>query len=394
LTPWWLWFGLSGGLIVLLLLDVFVFHRRPNAVHVRQAVAWSAIWLALGLGFVFVVWSVNGSSAAREYLAGYLIERTLSLDNLFVLAVILGYFAVPSVYRHRALLWGIMGALAFRTLFILVGGVALERLSWLAYVLGAFLILTGIRVARREIEVKPERNRIVALIRRFLPMTERFHGQRLFVRVERRVFATPMVAVFAAIATTDVAFAADSIPAIYAVTDDPFLVFAANAFSVLGMLALYFVLAEIMIRFRYLRPALAVILVFVGLKMALANLYHLPISLSLVVIVGVISIAITASLLHPEQVPAVDRRPLSNNVPADHPEKVADDSHAQPCPEGSRYFSAVATGTSLTPDSGHTRYHEARSGGEYPRGMRPSARPRARMRAASGRERPSGASTQ
>ena len=322
MTPWWLWFGLSGGLIALLLLDLFVFHRRPTAVRIRQAIAWSAIWLALGLAFVFVVWSAEGSRAAREYLAGYLIERTLSLDNLFVLAVILGYFAVPTVCRHRALLWGIMGALAFRTLFIVVGGVALEHLSWLAYVLGAFLILTGIRVGRREIEVKPERNRIVALVRRFLPMTERFHGQRLFVRVERRVLATPMVAVFAAIATTDVAFAADSIPAIYAVTDDPFLVFAANAFSVLGMLALYFVLAEIMIRFRYLRPALAVILVFVGLKMALADLYHLPISVSLVVIVGVIGIAITASLLHPEQVPAPDRRPLADEAPADQPEEM------------------------------------------------------------------------
>ena len=290
MTPWWLWVALAGGLIVLLLLDLFVFHRRPEDVGIRQAIAWSVIWLALGLGFVFVVWSVDGPTAAREYLAGYLIERTLSLDNLFVLAVILGYFAVPNAYRHRALLWGIVGALVFRALFIAVGGVALERLSWLAYALGAFLILTGIRIARREIEVNPERNRVVALVRRFVPMTERFHGQRLFVRIERRVLATPMVAVFAAIATTDVAFAADSIPAIYAVTDDPFLVFAANAFSVLGMLALYFLLAEIMIRFRYLRPALAVILVFVGLKMATAELYHLPISVSLAVIVGVIGV--------------------------------------------------------------------------------------------------------
>ena len=299
MTPWWLWVGLAGGLVALLLLDLFVFHRRPEEVRVGQAVAWSAIWLALGLAFVVVVWSVDGSTAAREYLAGYVIERTLSLDNLFVLAVILGYFAVPNAYRHRALLWGIAGALVFRALFIAVGGVALERLSWLAYALGAFLILTGIRIARREIEVKPERNRFVALVRRFLPMTHRFHGQRLVVRVEGRVSATPMVAVFAAIATTDVAFAADSIPAIYAVTDDPFLVFAANAFSLLGMLALYFLLAEIMIRFRYLRPALAVILVFVGVKMALGDVYHLPITLSLAVVVGVIGAAVVASLLRP-----------------------------------------------------------------------------------------------
>jgi tellurite resistance protein TerC len=308
LTPWWLWLALGGGLVVLLLLDLFFFHRRPEEVGVRQAVGWSVVWLALGLGFAFAVWAVDGATAAREYLAGYLIERTLSLDNLFVLAVILGYFAVPNAYRHRALLWGVVGALVFRALFIAVGGVALDRLSWLPYVLGVFLIATGIRLARREIEVKPEKNRIVALVRRVLPMTRGFHGQRLFVRIERKLLATPMVAVLAAVATTDAAFAADSIPAIYAVTDDPFLVFAANAFSVLGLLAMYFLLAEIMVRFRYLRPALAVILVFVGAKMALANVYHAPISLSLAVIVGVITTAVVVSLLRPEPLPRVRGR--------------------------------------------------------------------------------------
>lgn len=306
MTPWWLWAGLAGGLIALLLLDLVVFHRRPGEVNVRQAVVWSVIWLALGLGFAFVVWSVDGPGPAREYLAGYLIERTLSLDNLFVLAVILGYFAVPTASRHRALLWGVAGALVFRAVFIVVGGVALERLSWLSYPLGAFLVATGARMSRRQIEVNPERNGIVTLVQRFLPMTHRFYGQRLFVRSGRRVLATPMVAVLAAIATTDVAFAADSIPAVYAVTDDPFLVFAANAFSVLGMLALYFLLAEIMIRFRYLRPAVAVILVFVGLKMALVDLYDLPISLSLGVVVGVIAVAVAASLLRAKPVPTFD----------------------------------------------------------------------------------------
>jgi TerC family integral membrane protein len=308
LTPWWLWGALAGGLLAVLVLDLLVFHRRPDEIRPRQAIAWSMVWLAIGLGFGLIVWSVEGSTAAREYLTGYLIERTLSLDNLFVLAVVLGYFAVPGAFRHRALLWGIAGALVFRALFIAVGGVALERLSWLAYVLGAFLVLTGIRIARREIEVKPERNHVVALIRRFVPMTERFHGQRLFVRAEGKLVATPMVVVFAAIATTDVAFATDSIPAIYAVTDDPFLVFAANAFSVLGMLALYFLLAEIMVRFSYLRPALAVILVFVGLKMALADLYEVPISVSLVIVVVVVATAIAASLLRREPTrPAIHR---------------------------------------------------------------------------------------
>jgi tellurite resistance protein TerC len=296
-------------LIVLLLLDAFVFHRRSGDVSIRQAVGWSVIWLALGLGFGLAVWSVDGSGAAREYLAGYLIERTLSLDNLFVLAVILGYFAVPSASRHRALVWGVVGALVCRAVFIVAGGVALQRLSWLSYPLGAFLVVTGVHMARRRIEVNPERNAIVALVHRLMPMSDRFHGQRLFIRIERRVLATPMVVVLVAIATTDVVFAADSIPAIYAVTDDPFLVFAANAFSVLGMLALYFLLAEIMIRFRYLRPAVAVILVFVGLKMALVDVFDLPTSLSLGVVVGVVSLAIAASLVRTERVPAADGAP-------------------------------------------------------------------------------------
>lgn len=320
MTPLWLWAGLAGGLTALVILDLFVFHRRPGEVTIRQAVVWSVTWVALGVGFAFMVWWVDGPGPAREYLAGYLIERTLSLDNLFVLAVILGYFAVPSGSRHRALLWGVVGALVFRALFIVLGGVALERLSWLSYALGAFLIATGVRIAQRKIEVNPGRNGIVALAQRFLPMTERFHDQRLFVRVERRVLATPMVAVLVAIATTDLAFATDSIPAIYAVTDDPFLVFAANAFSVLGMLALYFLLAEIMIRFRYLRPAIAVILVFVGLKMALVDLYDLPISLSLAVVVGVISTAIAASFLRVEPMPA-DGRARRESTAAHRPSR-------------------------------------------------------------------------
>jgi tellurite resistance protein TerC len=297
LTPWWLWGALVGALLVVLALDLAVFHRRADEIGPRQAIGWSLVWIAVGLGFSLVVWAVDGSTATREYVTGYLIERTLSLDNLFVLAVILDYFAVPAAYRHRALLWGIVGALVLRAVFIAVGGVALDRLSWLSYALGAFLILTGFRIARRQLDVEPERNRAVTLVRRCIPMTTGFQGRSLFVRVDRRVLATPMVVVLAAIATTDVAFATDSIPAIYAVTGDPFLVFAANAFSVLGMLALYFLLAEIMLRFRYLRPALAVMLVFVGSKMALKGVYEIPISVSLAVILLTIAAAVAASLV-------------------------------------------------------------------------------------------------
>ena len=210
----------------------------------------------------------------------------------------------------------------FRGLFIALGGFALERLSWLAYVLGAFLVLTGVRLARREFDVKPERNRVVHLVGRVLPMTPDFHGQQLFARLDRRVLATPMVAVLAAVATTDVAFAADSIPAIYAVTDDPFLVFAANAFSVLGLLALYFLLAEIIVRFRYLRPALSVILVFVGLKMGLGDVYELPISLSLAVIICVLTVAVALSLLRPEQLPEPAASGSRRGHESRHPKEV------------------------------------------------------------------------
>lgn len=305
-SAWWMWLTVVGGLVLFLLLDLLVFHRRPEDVRVQNAVAWSVGWLLLGIGFAGVVWWWVDLAAAKEYLTGYVIERTLSLDNLFVLTVLLGYFAVPNAYRHRALLWGIAGALVFRTLFIAAGAVMLERFAWVAYVLGAFLVLTGIRLARREVEVHPERNRVVSLLRRVLPMTPEYHGQRLVIRIEQRLRATPMVAVLVAVATTDVAFAADSIPAVYAVTDDPFIVFAANAFSVLGLLALYFLLATLISRFRYLRPALAAILVFVGLKMAGSDLYHVPVTASLAVIIAILAAAVAASIARPAHLAATD----------------------------------------------------------------------------------------
>jgi TerC family integral membrane protein len=302
-SAWWMWLGVAGAVALFLVLDLALFHRDPDEVRTRDAVAWSVVWLVLGLGFAGVVWWLQDSVAAKEYVTGYVIERSLSLDNLFVLAVLLGYFAVPGAYRHRALLWGIVAALVLRTAFIAAGAVALERVSWMAYVLGAFLVLTGVRLARRTIEVHPGRNRVVGLVRRVVPMTAGYHGQRLVVRVAGRRRATPMVVVLVAVATTDVAFATDSIPAIYAVTDDPFLVFAANAFSVLGMLALYFLLADLIVRFRYLRSALAAILVFVGAKMAAADLVPVPITVSLAVVAGILVCAVVASL-------AVSDRPV------------------------------------------------------------------------------------
>ena len=292
----WIWALFTAGLLAVLLIDLLVFHRRAQEVTLAEAGLWTGIWFALALGFAAVVWAWQGSEAATAYLTGYLVERSLSIDNVFVLAVIFGYFAVPSQYRHRALLWGVVGALVLRAGFIAAGAVALERFSWMVYLLGAFLIVTGLRLAVREIDPHPDANLVLRLLRRVVPMTKRFHGQRFFVRVNRHRLATPMLAVLVAVATTDVAFAADSVPAVFAITDDAFLVFAANAFSVLGMLALYFLLAGMIGRFRYLRPALAAILVYVGLKMAGSDLYQVPVAVSLGVIVSILAAATAASV--------------------------------------------------------------------------------------------------
>jgi tellurite resistance protein TerC len=290
------WVVFSLAVVAVLLLDLVVFHRRAQEVTLREAAAWTVVWLVLAVGFAAVVWAWLGGAAAKEYLAGYLIERSLSIDNVFVLVVIFAYFAVPPEYRHRALLWGVIGALGLRLVFIGAGAVALERLSFTVYVLGAFLVLTGLRLAVRELHADPEGNPVLRLLRRFLPITADFHGQRFVVRVDRQFRATPMLAVIVAVATTDVAFAADSVPAVFAVTDDPFLVFAANAFAVLGLLALYFLLAATVNHFRFLRPALAAILVFVGVKMAASHVLEIPVSLSLAVIGSIIGLAALASL--------------------------------------------------------------------------------------------------
>ena len=293
----WVWALFIVGLLAVLLVDLLVFHRRAHGVGLREAGLWTAIWLALAIGFAGVVWAWQGTEAATEYLTGYVIERSLSIDNIFVLAVIFAYFAVPSQYRHRALLWGVVGALVLRAGFIAGGAVVLDRFAWAAYVLGAFLIATGLRLAARDVEAHPDRNLVLRALRRVVPMTRRYHGQRFFLRREGRLLATPMLAVIVAVATTDVAFAADSVPAIFAVTENTFLVFAANAFSVLGMLALYFLLEEMIGRFRYLRPALAAILVFVGAKMAIGDVYHVPVSVSLAVILSILAAATAGSLL-------------------------------------------------------------------------------------------------
>lgn len=294
----WAWAAVVGFILVMLAIDLLVFHREAHTVGMREALAWSAVWVVLGLGFGGVIWAVEGGHVAGQYLAGYLIEKSLSVDNIFVFAVLLGYFAVPPAFQHRVLYWGVLGALVMRAAFIAAGAALLARFHWTIYVFGAFLVVTGIRMGTHaETEVHPERNPVLRAVRRVVPMTSDYRGQRFFVREAGRLLATPMLAVLVVIETTDVLFAVDSIPAIFAVTRDTFIVFTSNAFAILGLRALYFVLAGMIRRFIYLKYGLAVVLVYVGAKMLISEKVKLPIWLSLGVIVVTISVSVAVSWL-------------------------------------------------------------------------------------------------
>ena len=295
-----IWLVLGAVIAGMLFLDLFVFHRDAHEVTLREAAVWSVVWIALGLGFGGLVFAWRGSQAGGEYLAGYLIEKSLSMDNVFLFAMLFGYFAVPARYQHRLLFWGVVGAIVFRAIFIAAGATLLAAFHWIIYVFGVLLVLTGIKMARaRGHAVDPNRNRILQLVRRFVPMTDDYRGQRFFVR-ERvgekvRTVATPLFAVLVVIESTDIMFAIDSIPAIFAITSDPFLVFSSNAFAILGLRSLYFLLAGMIHRFAYLKLGLAALLVFAGVKILLSDVYKMPVLVSLGVIVGILGVSIAAS---------------------------------------------------------------------------------------------------
>ena len=304
----WIWIAFGAFVVAMLALDLLAFGRRGEVVSFRRAVVWSVGWTLLGLAFALVLWGWQGGAFAEEYLAGFLIEKSLSIDNLFVFALIFAYFNVPAAHQRRVIFWGIVGAIVLRAIFIAAGAALLDAFHFTIYVFGAFLILTGIRMARHsEVEIHPERNPVLRVLGRVLPLTPRFHGDRLTVTEGGRRVATPLFGALVLVATFDVVFAVDSIPAIFAVTRETFLVYAANAFSLLGLAALYFVLAEMMGRFRYLNLGLAVILVFVGGKMLLSDVYKVPVYVSLAVIHVTLAAAAIGS----------DLRPLPTAVPAD-----------------------------------------------------------------------------
>jgi tellurite resistance protein TerC len=302
----WMWGAFGALVVVLLLVDLAAFGRRGEAIPLRRAVLWSIGWTLLGLGFAAFLWAWQDEASAGEYLAGFLIEKSLSIDNLFVFALIFAYFGIPAARQRRVIFWGIVGAIVLRGLFILGGAALLDAFHYAVYVFGAFLVFTGIRMARhRATEIHPERNPVLRLLGRVLPLTTADHGDRLTVRRDGRRLGTPMLAALVSVAAFDVVFAVDSIPAIFAVTRETFIVYAANAFSLLGLSALYFVLAGVMGRFRYLNLGLALVLVLVGAKMVLVDLYHVPVWASLAAIVGILGATVAASLLH-RPAPAIE----------------------------------------------------------------------------------------
>jgi tellurite resistance protein TerC len=287
--------------LALLALDLGVVHRRMHRVGIREAAVWSVVWTLIALVFNLWLASRFGHRAGVEFLAGYIIERSLSFDNIFVFVVILNYFAVPDYLQHRVLYWGILGALVSRGIFIGLGAALLSRFHWLIYFLGAFLIYTGFKVFRgEEVEVEPAKNPVLRLFQRFVPLTAEYHGKRFLIRQEGRRLATPLLLVLVAVEVTDVVFAVDSIPAVFGVTRDSFIVFTSNIFAILGLRALYFLLAGLMTRFHYLGYGLGLVLAFVGGKMLLQPWKEIPVEWSLGVVLAILAVAVVASLFFPE----------------------------------------------------------------------------------------------
>ena len=298
-TPlmWWV-FGVV--VVTALALDLFVFHREAHEVRFREAATWVLVWVSLACSFGVWIWYEAGSVRGLEFFAGYLVEQALSVDNIFVFIIIFKYFGTPPEYRHRVLFWGVLGALVMRAAFILAGGAFLQRFHWAIYVFGALLAITGVKLlVQRNQEMHPERNPLVRWVQKVFPATSGFHGDKFLVLKNGRRYATPLLLALVAVEVTDLIFAVDSIPAIFAVTWDPFIVFTSNIFAILGLRSLYFVLAGMMERWRYLGLALSLILLFIGGKMLASGVIEVPIAVSLSVIMFILVVAAAASTRRP-----------------------------------------------------------------------------------------------
>jgi tellurite resistance protein TerC len=326
----WLWTGFVAAVLAMLAVDLGVFHRRSRAVRLTEAALWTAVWVVLALAFNVAVYylyehhvfgigaeighRLTGRQAALKFFTGYLIEKSLSLDNIFIIALIFAYFGVRAEYQHRVLFWGILGALVLRGLMIAAGTALIHRFSWVTYAFGVLLILTALKmlVARHD-NLQPDRNPLVRLARRLYPVSGEFEGPRFFTRIDGRRAITPLFLVLLVVESSDVLFAIDSIPAIFAITSDPFLVFTSNIFAILGLRSLYFVLAGVMARFRYLKMSLVFLLVYVGVKMLLAHHHPIPTFVSLAIIAGILSVGVLASVLAGHR----DSAPLASPPTAD-----------------------------------------------------------------------------
>ena len=296
-TPFWIWVVFIAGVLALLALDLGVFHRKAHAVSLREAAIWTVVWVTLSVLFGGWVWWRGGAELGLQFFTGYVIEYSLSVDNIFVFVLLFSYFAVPAEYQHRVLFWGILTALVMRGVFIGLGVAIIERFGWVLYLFGAFLVVTGLKMFRHEkLEVHPDQNPLVKLCRRWLPFTSGWVGTKFFARQDGRLMATPLFLVFMVVNVTDVVFAVDSIPAVFAITLNPFIIFTSNICAVMGLRSLYFLLAGAMNLFVYLQQALAVILTYVGVKMLIVHWFKIPTPVSLGFIAITLTVAVVASL--------------------------------------------------------------------------------------------------
>ncbi len=299
-----LWAGFILFVLAMLVIDLGVFHRQAHEVSLKEAGIWSAVWVTLALVFNIGVYMWFGPERGLEFTTGYLIEKALAVDNIFVFVVIFAAFSIPAIYQHRILFWGVLGALVMRAVFILVGGAFLQRFHWAIYVFGAILAVTGIKLLiQRNQELHPERNPLVKAFQKLFPVTPELEGDRFTVLREGKRYATPLLLALVAVEVTDLIFAVDSIPAIFAITTDPFIVFTSNIFAILGLRSLYFLLAGVITKFVYLKVGLSVVLIFVGAKMLLMDLYKVPILASLGIIAGILGLSIVLSFLKPPSAP-------------------------------------------------------------------------------------------
>lgn len=293
-----LWIGFNVFVLLMLALDLGVFNRTAHVISIKEAMIWTGVWIALAMCFNVLIYYCQGHEKALEFFSGYVLEKSLSVDNIFVIVLIFTYFKIPSIHQHKILFWGILGALVMRAVFIFAGVALMEKFHWMIYVFGALLIGTGYKMlVQIKKEIDPEKSPVIKLLRRIMPVTNELHGGKFFVKLNGKRFATPLFLVLVLVETTDLIFAVDSIPAILAITQDQFIVYTSNVFAILGLRSLYFALAGMMDKFRYLSKGLALILIFVGVKMLIVDFYKIPIVIALLVIVVILIASIVASLM-------------------------------------------------------------------------------------------------